>query len=309
MNRCLVIGGSGFIGTHVIRRLLQSGREVSILDIRDSAEFKGRVTFFDNSALGDEDLVRLFDEHDEVVDLAYLSNPKTSYSDPLKDIIENLQSTVKLFTLAAESKRLKKFLYVSSGGALYGNTAVELIDEEHATNPISPYGITKLAIEKYGFMFRYSKDFPFLAVRPSNAYGPGQGANRGQGFVAQAIYNITHGDPVVIFGAEGTIRDYIYITDLAEGIFAVLEKGRIGEMYNLATGVGLSNLQIIRVLEELCATRGLNVKYQTLPERKFDVNKNILDCSKIEQDCQWRARVGITDGLVNTLDYSLTNRL
>jgi UDP-glucose 4-epimerase len=303
MQRCLVIGGSGFIGKHVTEELLQSGRDVSILDIRKPDAFEHVVNFYNSSESSDADLVNILGEHNEVIDLAYLSNPKTSYDDPLKDIVENLQSTVKIFGLALQSKQLEKFLYVSSGGAIYGNTSQDLIPEDHGTNPVSPYGITKLAIEKYGFMFCHAKGFPFVAVRPSNAYGPGQGVNRGQGFIAQSIYNILHDEAVVVFGEHGTIRDYIYITDLAKGIVAVLDKGKIGEMYNLGTGVGSSNMDVLRQLESICAADDKKVICKKMPERKFDVNKNMLDCSKVQQHCGWKAAVDLKQGLKHTWKY------
>ena len=303
MQRCLVIGGSGFIGKQVTHELLKAGREVSVLDIRMPEAYEHQVTFYNSNECSDSALMDIFAGHTEVIDLAYLSNPKTSYDDPLKDIVENLQSTVKMMGLALQSKQLKKFLYVSSGGAMYGNTTEDLIPEDHATNPVSPYGITKLAIEKYGFMFNHAKGFPFVAVRPSNAYGPGQGVNRGQGFIAQAIYNILHDEAVVVYGSQGTIRDYIYITDLAKGIVAVLNKGRIGEMYNLGTGIGSSNMDVLQLLEGICGADQKKVICSKLPERKFDVNKNVLDCSKVWQHCEWKAEVDLKQGLLNSWKY------
>ncbi len=303
MNRCIVIGGNGFIGKYIVQELLEMERNVTVLDIQKSTQQNAGVQYINTSNLSDKELQEIVDSHDEIIDLAYSTNPKTSYEDPLKDIVENLQNTVRIFELAVNNRSLKKFLYVSSGGAVYGNTKSKIINERHSTNPISPYGITKLSIEKYGQMFFQNKKLPFIVVRPSNAYGPGQLPNRGQGFIAQSVYNILHNIPVEIFGKKGTVRDYIFINDLAKGLVSVLDKGRVGEVYNIGTGIGYSNIKVIESLNLLARNINLKPAVNINSKRNFDVNRNILDCSKVKKHCNWCARINLENGLADTWNH------
>src|SRR5690606_36441288 len=123
---------------------------------------------------------------DELVDLAYATVPKTSFDDPVHDVLVNLPATVSLLRQAANFS-LKRVLLVSSGGTVYGNAAYLPIDEAHPTNPVSPYGITKLAAEKYALLFHRLEGLPVVIARPSNPYGPNQMGNLGQGFIAAAM--------------------------------------------------------------------------------------------------------------------------
>jgi UDP-glucose 4-epimerase len=147
------------------------------------------------------------------------------------DLLQNLPPTVQLFSEAAV--RGTKLLLVSSGGTVYGEADELPISETHATKPISPYGVTKLTLENYAYLYAATHDLKFVCVRPANAYGIGQKAFVGQGFVATALASAMRGMPIKIFGHCGTIRDYLYVSDLASGIVSALEHGHLSETYNL----------------------------------------------------------------------------
>lgn len=192
---------------------------------------------------------------------------------------------------------VSRLLIVSSGGTVYGEPLSLPINEDHPTSPISPYGITKLTIDSYARMFHITAGLPVVIVRPANAYGEGQRTGVGQGFIAAAIEAIQAGRAVEIYGAEGTVRDYIHVCDVASGIVAALERGRLGEMYNLGNGSGSSNLDILRLLGSLAEDDGYVVERRHLAERRFDVSANGLDSSRLQRHTGWAPSLPLGEGL------------
>lgn len=301
MRSCL-IGGAGLIGSYLTPVLLASGRDVVVLDPQVPGCRLPDVDY----VLGHYEDAGLFARTlagcDEWIDLAYATQPKTSFEDPLHDLMSNVPAAVALFKRALESDRLRRVLFVSSGGTVYGPAIKWPIAEVAATQPISPYGITKLTIEKYAFMFHRTRGLPALVVRPGNAYGPGQMPFTGQGFIATAIGSALRGQPVPVFGGGSTVRDYLYVEDLARGILAVLEHGQPGEAYNLGTGIGRSNLQVLEALAPIARSRGKEVAIDHQPARGFDVPVNVLDIGKISQTSGWRPFMPFDEGLARTWD-------
>ena len=236
MTNCCIIGGAGFIGQHLARALIESGRQVRVIDLHfPEYGLSSEIEYLQGDIRDASFLAESVKNADELVDLAYLSVPKTSFEDPIADITQNLPSSVALFELASKLP-LKKMIFVSSGGTVYGEPVSLPLSETHPTSPISPYGITKLALEKYAFMFHKLKGLPIVCVRPSNPFGEGQRPFIGQGFIATAIASILSGLEISIFGASGTIRDYIYVGDAVKGIVSALDHGVAGECYNIGSG-------------------------------------------------------------------------
>jgi UDP-glucose 4-epimerase len=252
----------------------------------------------------DELFAQTLSSVDEVIDLAYATVPGTSFQNPVNDILVNVPETVRLFEQAAK-QRLRKFVWISSGGTVYGPTAAAPIVETHPTNPISPYGITKLAIEKYARMYHHMSQLPIVCVRPANAFGEGQRVYAGQGFIGTAIASLLDGRTLTLFGSEGTIRDYLHVQDMARGIVAALVDGQPGEVYNLGSGVGYSNRQVLAQLEPLAAAQGIELQLQVLPERPFDVKYNVLDSSKLTAHTGWEPRASFEEMLGQTWQWYL----
>lgn len=299
MSHCGVIGGAGFLGRPLVDQLVASGRTVVVID---------RQPYIPAASGGNEVINRIGDYSDknflanalrdvsEIVLLAYASVPKTSYEDPLSDMTNNLPPVLGLLEIAA-TLSLKKVLIVSSGGAVYGRVDQLPILETHPTNPLSPYGITKLAIEKYAGMYRATKKVPVVIARPANAYGEGQRPYTGQGFIATAIASVLDGKMIIVFGDNGTIRDYIHVEDIARGLIAILDRGKVGEQYNLGTGVGMSNEDILAAIRVHSDQQGHSINVKHLPAREFDVPANVLDIQKIKNDTGWVPSIAFSDGL------------
>ncbi len=291
------------IGSHLVPCLLETGREISVLGRHPTPRnpLPKSVDYIAGD-FGDLALItRLLASHNEVVHLAYATVPNTSYSDPLGDLQQNLAPAVQLFAEAA--RRQCRLLLLSSGGTVYGQARVLPIREDHPTDPISPYGVTKLTLEKYAGLYAATHGLQAICVRPANAYGAGQAPFSGQGFVSTAMASAMRGEAVTIFGPEGTVRDYIYVSDLAAGILEAFDRGRIGETYNIGTGEGLSNLEVVRLMSQVLEEQGHGLRLEYAPARVFDVGANVLDSSKLRQATGWAPKVSIHEGLVRTRDW------
>ncbi len=299
----LVIGGAGYIGSHLVPQLIAAGRCVTVLGRSATPRYALPVgaVYVSGDFAQSELISGLLDVHQEVIHLAYASVPNTSFENPLADLLQNLPPTLQLFSEAAD--RGVKLIFVSSGGTVYGE-AVELpIGECHPTKPISPYGITKLTLENYAYLYAATHGLEFVCVRPANAYGAGQRPFVGQGFISTAMASSMKGGAIKIFGQRGTIRDYLYVSDLASGIVSALERGHLSETYNLGSGNGLSNFDVIEAFRPLMCEIGCDVQVENLPDRPFDVKINVLNATKLQLHTGWISEVRFEDGLCRTRDW------
>lgn len=302
-----MIGGAGYIGSHLTTQLLATGRKVTVLgrSLTPGNKLPDGVDYVAGD-FGQHDLIAsLLDRHQEVIHLAYATVPNTSFENPLADLLQNLPPTVQLFSEIAN--RGIKLVLVSSGGTVYGEAQKLPIPETHPTKPISPYGVTKLTLENYAYLYAATHDLKFVCVRPANAYGIGQRPFVGQGFISTAMASAMRGDPIKIFGENGSVRDYIYVSDLAAGIVSALESGLLSETYNIGSGLGLSNLDVIKAITPLMQDLGCKVKVEHLPERTFDVKANVLDTAKLGAVNGWQPKVGFNQGLYFTRDWLMKN--
>lgn len=299
----LVIGGAGYIGAHLVPQLIATGRSVTVLgrSLKPRYELPAGVVYVAGDFAQHELISRLLEGHQEVIHLAYATVPNTSFESPLADLLQNLPPTVQLFSEAAD--RGVKLVLVSSGGTVYGE-AVELpILETHHTKPISPYGVTKLTLENYAYLYAATHGLKFVCVRPANAYGVGQQPFMGQGFIATAMASAMRCKPIKIFGQHGAVRDYLYVSDLASGIVSALEHGHLSETYNLGSGIGMSNLDVIKEIESWMYKIGCKVQLENLPERAFDVKVNVLDSTKLQKHSGWQPKIDFVEGLRLTYEW------
>ena len=309
MSKCCITGGAGFIGSHLVTFLHAQGMEIGVLGRKPAPEraLPAGVHYVQGDLDHQGQLEEALKGTTEIVHLAYSTVPRTSYEDPVRDILANLPPAVRLLE-AASRVGVRKVVLASSGGTVYGRAREIPISEEHPTNPISPYGITKLALEKYGLMFHYLADLPVVIVRPGNAYGEGQRPFTGQGFVATAMGSILCHREIVLFGEQGTIRDYLHVDDVVHGIAAALEHGVPGSAYNIGSGVGHTNHEILEVINPLARAAGYQPRIRIVPPRPFDVPISVLDCQKLRRDANWQPKIPLEEGLQRTWNWFQAQR-
>lgn len=302
-KKTLIIGGGGYIGSHLIASLLATGRYVTVMGRSNVPRYPLPENV--DYCIGDfaeRDLIdSLVDDHQEIIHLAYATVPNTSFDNPLADLLQNLPPTVHLFSKVAQ--RGGKLILVSSGGTVYGKADSFPIPENHPSQPISPYGVTKLTLEKYAHLYAVTHGLQVICVRPGNAYGVGQRPYIGQGFISTAMASMMNDEPIKIFGERGTIRDYVYVTDLAAGIVSALVSGHLSETYNIGSGVGRSNMDVIEAISPLLSKTGSEMRTEYLPERVFDVHANILDSTKLNLHTGWTPKIEFQEGLLKTRDW------
>jgi UDP-glucose 4-epimerase len=298
MQSC-VIGGAGFIGCQLVPQLLQTGRDVLVIGRRtERPQGLASKASYRSCDYNDRDAVsEILNQCDEIIDLAYATVPQTSFVDPIFDLQANLPATIGLLEAAKNLGRLRRILIVSSGGTVYGPVDRLPITEETTTSPVSPYGITKLTIERYALMYHRLHSVPVTIVRPANAYGIGQKPFTGQGFIATAMGHILQRNEVTIFGESGTIRDYLHVSDVASGIVAALEKGALGDVYNIGSGIGRDNRAVLSAIECFAEKDGYAVQVGVAPQRRFDVPANVLNFGRLLACSGWLPRVAFEDGI------------
>ena len=300
---CIVLGGGGFIGSHLSEALLDRMDRVTVFD-RANAPYldllsrKGAVIVTGNF-LDIEDWHHLLNGVDLVYHLISTTVPKSSNDDPVFDVESNLVTTLKLLNVCKDA-RVKKVIIPSSGGTVYGVPQKVPIAESHPTDPISSYGITKLAIEKYAHLFWTLYGLDYCILRISNAYGERQPANGVQGVISTMIDEVLRHERIRIWGDGTVIRDFIHVSDI---IIDFLKAGEyIGEskIFNIGSGIGYSLNDLVNELQTL--NKGsFVVTYE--PGRAFDVPVSLLDISLAKQVLDWEPKVNLNVGLKQNYEF------
>jgi UDP-glucose 4-epimerase len=295
--RALIVGGNGFIGSHLAEGLRAGGHRVRVLDpgaARTDTDWSG-IDYRQGAYTDAARLDAALDDVDTVFHLASTTVPATSNLDPAADVTGNLIGALALFA-AIEAKGIRRVVFFSSGGTVYGNPESLPVREDHPLRPISSYGIVKVAIEQYLAMFRHLGRLDPLILRPSNPYGPRQSAAGGQGFIAAALARMREDAPLQIWGDGSIVRDYIHIDDLIDLTIRAAVSDACG-VFNAGSGIGHS-LNAIRAAIERSAGRTMRVEH--LPGRGFDVREIVLDMTAACARFDWRPTIGFDDGIAGT---------
>ena len=283
----ILIGGNGFLGRAFVAHLAAQQREVHIIGRNDWESGQAKA------------LAKAMQSRQPVViDLAYATVPSSSFVDPVGDFTANLGAIIRHLEFAKDLV-VDRYIFVSSGGTIYGDQGDRPLGEEARKEPISPYGITKLASEHYVGMYRRIK-VPTLIVRPSNIYGPGQAPFRGQGLVATAFGMALHGKPLTLFGDGSQLRDYLFIDDFCASLDATLIRGAIGQSYNLGSGKVTTAADLLSAIGSITARDGLPLTIIPADTRPFDVKANLLDVTKMRDHLGVHSHVDLEDGLERT---------
>lgn len=299
--KSLVLGGGGFIGTHLVGRLLEEGHEVRVYD-RTPNRFLGTPQGADyiEGDLGNHGLIREALEDVEVVfHLVSTTLPKTSNDDPGYDVRSNLVDTLQLLESCVEAG-VRKVVFTSSGGTVYGPPETVPIPEGHPTAPISSYGIVKLAIEKYLALFHHLHGLDYAALRVSNPYGPYQNPAGQQGAISVFLNRIRMGQPITIWGDGSVVRDYLYISDLVDALELAATTDTDSKLFNVGHGEGASLNELIELMDSVVDA---TPRVEYLPARSLDVPASVLDISLAGTELGWRPHTPLTEGIARTWEW------
>lgn len=291
----LVLGGCGFIGVHVVQALAAQGERLVVLDRHADASLSDTSIHYVRGDFGNQvDLAGVFaDRHiDTVVHLVSSTVPGSSNRDPRFDILTNVGDTIMLLDLCVRHA-VRKLLFLSSGGAVYGIPRRMPVDEDHPNDPISSYGIAKLAVEKYLHLYKHLHGLDFVVIRAANPYGPGQRHDAEQGAIGVFAHRILRGEEIVVWGDGSVVRDYFHVRDLAR-LCALALPGPTSGVFNAGSGVGRSLSEVIAALEAM-AGRKARVRFEG--GRALDVPRIVLDVSRARQAFGWQATTGFDEGL------------
>lgn len=297
----LVLGGNGFIGSFVVDEILANGHNVTVLDMGPE-KFRSplsNVKYVTGSIDNLELLNETFEGKDILIHSVSTTVPYTSNQNIQFDIESNLISSVNIFRIAAE-KGIKRIVYLSSGGAVYGEPITVPIPENHPMNPLSSYGITKLAIEKYLSYFSINYGIEYNIIRPSNPYGPRQNPFSNQGVIAVFLGKVLKDEVIEVWG-DGTIaKDYVYIKDIASAIYKSSITDKVYEAYNIGSGDFVSLNEIIEIIRDITYK---DVKFRYMDSNKFDVHKVCLDINKAKRELDFEPRINLKQGIKETWDF------
>ncbi len=305
---CIIFGGGGFIGSHIAEDLLKNGIIVTVFDKQNAskknvAHILDQIDFIEGDFNNEVDISKALKGKDYVVHLVSSTVPATSNLNTFYDVESNLISSLHLFEKCVKFN-VKRVIFISSGGTIYGNPLKLPISEKHPTDPISSYGIIKLTIEKYLYLYNILKGLDYKILRFANPYGERQNPFLTQGLIAHLLYKIKKGETIEVWGDGKVIRDYFYIKDGASSIYKAIKDRSKNRIYNISSNKGLSINQILERFRKVLKLE-FDVKY--LPARKFDVKANILDNRLAERYLKWKPDYSFNEGLKNTWRYFLDN--
>ncbi|MCF7980418.1 MAG: NAD-dependent epimerase/dehydratase family protein [Pseudomonadales bacterium] len=291
-QKAVVLGAGGFIGINLVQELVKQGYQTICFDKETSPHWPNSVeTIIGEFSTMPQDL--MYELNDALIfHLISSGRPSTQTQGIGVEIENDLIATIKY--LEALHTRNNRWVYVSSGGTVYGATNKKLISETHITRPICSYGVTKLTLENYFYLYGRLHNLNYVIARLSNPYGPWQHPLRGQGVVMTLLHSLITDKPISIWGDGEVIRDYIYIQDAIEGLLIMADSASPAFLYNLASGKGLSINQLIEIASKILNTSP-DIHY--VDSRPSDVQYNVLDIDKISHELGWQPRVNIRDGL------------
>jgi UDP-glucose 4-epimerase len=309
-RRCLVLGGSGFIGGHLIFALLGAGYTVRSFDRERSVSLSKKIIdfpnleFFEGDFNNESHVKAALKDCDVCFHLISTTLPSNSNKNPIFDVDSNVIGTLHVLNNAVVSG-LRKIIFASSGGTVYGRPTQIPITELHSTNPTCSYGITKLAIEKYLELYRQLHGLDYSVLRLANPFGEGQRTTSAQGAIAVFSGKILKSEPIEIWGDGSTIRDYIYISDVVDAFMACIENAAEDNfILNIGSGKGFTINEIICAIEK---SSGVSAIRRYSPARSFDVQANVLDINQAAKELNWKPRIDLELGISKFVSWLNTN--
>ncbi len=302
--RVLVTGGAGFIGSHLVEALIAAGHEAIIVDnlatgvranINPDARAFYEIDIRDAAAVGE-----LFarERPEVLIHQAAQLDVRRSVADPAYDADVNILGTLRLLQSGVEHG-LRKTLFASSGGAVYGDTDNLPTPETQPTAPISPYGVSKLSIEHYLHYFHTIHGLSYVALRYSNVYGPRQNPHGEAGVISIFAERLLRGEPTVIHGDGKNTRDYVYVGDVVAANLAALASERVGA-YNVGTG---TETDVNAIFDRINALTEAGATPQHGEAKAGEQRRSCLSWDLARRELGWSPQIGLDEGLARTVEF------
>lgn len=302
--KIVILGGGGFIGSTIADRLLLDGHKLRIFErprvapYRQFSSFE-QVEWLTGDFSNTHDVSAAISGMDVVLHLVSTTLPKNSNDDPIYDVQSNVVATLQMLN-AMVLHKVRKIVFISSGGTVYGNPVYLPINEQHPTNPLVSYGITKLAIEKYLQMYHHLYGINAVTLRVANPYGERQRIETAQGAVGVFLHHALKNIPIDIWGDGSVTRDYIHVSDVAEAFVRAVEYTGAQHCFNISSGVGTSLNELISLLEEVL---GKPIACRYLPGRAFDVPVSVLNNKLAQDELGWSPLVSMREGIARVAKW------
>lgn len=299
----VVTGGAGFIASHIVDRYLQLGHQVAVIDNLSTGRRENvnpQATFYevDIGDAGAVTKVMVAEKPELISHHAAQMNVRRSVQEPAFDAASNILGSINVIE-AGLSAGVSKFVYASSGGAVYGELEYIPADESHPIRPASHYGVSKHTVEHYLELYNQIQGLVYTTLRYANVYGPRQNPEGEAGVVAIFGNQMLHGEQSTIFGDGSDTRDYVFIDDIVDANALVLDHGD-NEIFNLGTG---RQTTVRQIFEAVAAATGFTGEPHHEEPRTGDIAHSALDSAKARQLLGWQPRVSLAEGTQRTIEY------
>ena len=310
--KTIILGAAGFIGRNLAEKLAKKeGDPITLVDrngdvLREMKGQKGsRIQIKEMDLVRQENYDEVLLGQDVVYHLISTTVPTTSNQQIPQEISDNVELTSRLLESCVRCG-VKKVVYLSSGGTVYGMNQVCPLREGMETNPINSYGVQKVKNEKLLYLYQYLYGLDYRIIRLSNPFGPYQRPNGILGAVTTFTYKALKGEEIVVYGDGSVVRDYIYIEDAVKAILNIADDEGEDRLYNVGSGMGTSLCQLLKIIED---TLGLTLKIRYVPGRAVDVPVNYLDISRYEMKFERFDVLSLTEGIRRTADFMMREYL
>ena len=304
--KILVTGGAGFIASNLVDNLILQGHDVVIIDnlvTGKKENINPKATFFEEDICNADGLDKIFSEEkpDIVNHHAAQVDLRRSVKEPLYDAQINILGSLNMINLSSKYN-VKKFVYASTGGAVYGEPRYLPVDEKHPIDPQSQYGVSKHTVEHYLFVFKHTNNLDYAVLRYPNVYGPRQDPHGEAGVVAIFTEQMLDGKQPTIFGDGTKTRDYVYVADIITANINVMFKSISSqdEIYNIGWGKEIKDIEIFESVRDAL---GLDVKPVFDEKRPGEIDSICIDNTKAGKELDWSPKVKLQEGIKLTTNF------
>ncbi|OQA51814.1 MAG: UDP-glucose 4-epimerase [candidate division WS2 bacterium ADurb.Bin280] len=307
MSKIIVTGGAGFIGSNLVDALIKENHEVTVIDNLSTGSrenLNSKATFFETDITDYQALEEIFEKFrpETIFHLAAQASVIVSCQNPAKDVEVNVIGTINLLQLA-EKFEVKKFIFSSTGGAIYGDDAPRPTTEDAKERPASPYGMDKLSAERYIEFFAKRSSMTASCLRYANVYGPRQNSKGEAGVIAIFIDRMLKNEPVHVYGDGSHTRDYVFVSDVVKANLKAIEVDK-GGTYNIGTGKETTVNEIVEALREEIST---DSEIINTPYKSEEQAASSLDAKKALNDLGWAPTIELEEGMKKVVEWFKNN--